>query len=95
MWGIAWEKPKDLPIKPRVSLYRRKGIVEGDVFDALKKITSGWFAFLDEAYRHFVPRLISAGMLQGSLKDYFDDKGFFDADELRAFLGVPHCGSVK
>jgi hypothetical protein len=77
MWGIAWEKPKDLPIKPRVSLYRRKGIVEGDVFDALKKITSGWFAFLDEAYRHFVPRLISAGMLQGSLNDYFDDKGFF------------------
>jgi hypothetical protein len=51
----------------------------------LKKITSGWFACLDEVYRHFVPRLISAGMLQGSLNDYFDDKGFFDADELRGF----------
>jgi hypothetical protein len=55
----------------------------------LKKITSGWFAFLDEVYRHFVPRLISAGMLQGSLNDYFDDKGFLTQTSCAVFASTP------
>ena len=55
MWGIGWEKQPDQPIKPRFSLYRRKGTVEEDAFNTLKEITAGWFAFLaDEAYLHFV-----------------------------------------
>jgi hypothetical protein len=69
MWGIGWEKRPDRPIKPRFSLYRRKGMVEEDAFKALKEIIVGWFAFLDEAYCHFVPRLTDAGILLGMSLD--------------------------
>ena len=65
MIGVSWEKQVDQPAKPHLSLYRKSGVVEENVFDAIKGITSGWFSFLDEAYRHFIPQLTQAGVLQG------------------------------
>lgn len=65
MIGVSWEKPIDQPVKPHLSLYRKSGVVEENLFDGIKEITSGWFAFLDETYRHFIPQLTHRGVLQG------------------------------
>ena len=63
MLQVGWAKPTDGPIEPRTALYRRDGVREENVFAALRKITTGWFAFLDASWRHFVPRLAEAGIL--------------------------------
>ncbi len=63
MLGVGWAKPKDGPIEPRTTLYRSGGVVEENVFGALQEITTGWYAFLDCAWHHFVPRLTQAGVL--------------------------------
>jgi hypothetical protein len=63
MLQVGWAKPADGPIEPRIALYRRDGIREENVFAALRKITIGWFAFLDASWLHFVPRLAEAGIL--------------------------------
>lgn len=87
--GVAWAKPQDSLIEPRTSLYQSGGVVEEDVFEALKEITAGWFRFLDEAYRHFVPRLTNAGILQGLSADDLEGCRFFDADKLRGLWAYP------
>jgi hypothetical protein len=63
MLGVGWAKPKHGPIEPRTTLYRSSGVVEENVFEALREITAGWYAFLDCAWHHFVPRLTHAGVL--------------------------------
>jgi hypothetical protein len=65
---IGWVKPEDGPIEARTALYStalytNAAIVEPDVCGALREITSGWFAFLDAAWLHFVTRLTAAGVL--------------------------------
>jgi hypothetical protein len=87
--GVGWAKPKDGLIEPRTSLYRSDGVVEENVFEALKVITAGWFAFLDDAYRHFAPRLTDAGILPIGFIDEFEKTRFFDADELRGLWAYP------
>lgn len=63
MLNPGWAKPEGGPIEARTALYTSRGIVEPDVFGALREITSGWFAFLDAAWLHFVERLTAARML--------------------------------
>lgn len=61
---FRWAQPQaDSPIKPQAGLYTGKGFVEEDLYDALREMTSGWCAFLDAAWHHFVPRLRTAGVL--------------------------------
>jgi hypothetical protein len=48
--------------------------------DAIKGITSGWLSFLDEAYRHFLPQLTNAGVLQGMSLSEPETSRYFGSD---------------
>jgi hypothetical protein len=48
-----------------------------------------WFSFLDEAYRHFIPQLTHAGMLQGMSLSEPEKNHFFDGDEIRGSWVYP------
>jgi len=89
--GVAWSKPPDGPIKPLTSLYRSSGVVEEDVFGALQEITAGWFNFLDEVYRYFVPRFVKVGILPATSIDDFDKTRWFDVHALRGLWVYPVC----
>jgi hypothetical protein len=95
MIGVSWEKQVDQPAKPHLSLYRKSGVVEENVFDAIKGITSGWFSFLDEAYRHFIPQLTHVEVLQGMSLSEPGKNHFFDGDEIRGSWVYPVVGSGK
>jgi hypothetical protein len=90
--GVAWAKPEGGPIEARTSLYRSSGVVEGNVFAALREITTGWFTFLDEAWRHFVPRLTGAGVLLTMSVNDVEKTCFFDTDQLRGLWVYPIVG---
>jgi hypothetical protein len=93
MLSVGWAKPQDGPIEPRTSLYRSRGVVEENVFEAIKEITAGWFTFLDEAWRHFVPRLTEAGVLVIMSVNEPEKTRFCDKDELRGWWVYPIVGS--
>jgi len=73
---VGWMKPEGASIEPRTALYGG-GIVEQDVFGHFVKSPAGWFSLLDEVYRHFVPRLIDAGIPQGMSADDLEGTRFF------------------
>jgi hypothetical protein len=60
----SWEKQgPDAPWKLRGGLNRSDGPREEDLFEALRRMTGGWCAFLDASWHHFVPRLKEVGVL--------------------------------
>jgi hypothetical protein len=63
---VAWTKPEGGQIESHAGLAGVGGIVEADVFRALREINVGWFAFLDAANLHFVKRLVADGMLSSA-----------------------------
>jgi hypothetical protein len=63
------------------ALYRSNGVVEENVFGALDEITTGWFAFLDAAWRHFVPRLNQAGILLMLSINDLEKTRYFDCSQ--------------
>jgi hypothetical protein len=63
--------------------------------DAIKGITSGWFSFLDEAYRHFLPQLTNAGVLQGMSLSEPETNRYFGSDEILVAWVYPVVGSGK
>jgi hypothetical protein len=73
-------------------LYRGSGAVEEDVFGVIGEITTGWFAFLDAAWLHFVERLAKDGILLTMSADELEKTRFFDLDELRGLWVYPRCG---
>ena len=87
--NVAWEEPGSGSVIPRTGLYRSSGLVEEDVFGALQKITAGWFAFLNEAWSHFVPRLTEVGVLRTLSVNKVEKTRFFDIDELRGLWVYP------
>jgi hypothetical protein len=88
---FKWGKPDaDAPLKPHAGLYTSKGFVEEDLYAALREMTTGWCAFLDAAWRHFVPRLTAAGLLVNMSAD--------DVVKTRYLAclpnGLPSCGPI-
>jgi len=79
--GVGWAKPMDGPIEPKTALYRSNGVVEENVFRALEEITAGWFAFLDAAWRHFVPHLNQAGILLTLSINDLEKTRYFDCSQ--------------
>jgi hypothetical protein len=68
-------------------------VVEENAFEAIKEITAGWFTFLDEAWRHFVPRLTAAGVLLTISVNDVEKTRFYDKDEHRGWWVYPIVSS--
>jgi hypothetical protein len=70
-------------------------VVEENVLDATKGITSEWLSFLDEAYRHFLPQLTNAGALQGMSLSEPETNRYFGSDVILVAWVYPCCGLGK
>jgi hypothetical protein len=97
---VAWTKPEGGQIEPHTGLAGVGGIVEADVFRALREINTGWCAFLDAASLHFVKRLVADGNLSPAddIKELISTvDNCSDASEEfspSCFLGPPRSGPM-
>jgi hypothetical protein len=94
VYQFGWSEPDtNVPFELKAGLYTDAGFVEQDLVEALRKITGGWFAFLDAAWRHFMFRLANGGVLLTMSANEAEKTRYLQCTEgeLPSFWVYPWC----